>query len=37
MSQVYVALVDRDGAVRTMVSGAVTEDKVDKLRAAYKG
>jgi hypothetical protein len=36
MSQVYVALVDRDGAVRTMVSGAVTEGKVDKLRAAYK-
>ena len=37
MSQVYVALVDRDGAVRTMISGAVTEGKVDKLRAAYKG
>lgn len=37
MSQIYVALVDRDGAVRTMVSGAVTAGKVDKLRAAYNG
>jgi hypothetical protein len=34
MSQIYVALVEQDGTVRSMIAGNVTEEKVDKLRAA---
>ena len=34
MSQIYVALVEQDGTVRSMIAGDVTEEKVDKLRAA---
>ena len=36
MSQIYVALVEQNGTVRTMISGDVTEEKVDELRAAYE-
>jgi anti-sigma28 factor (negative regulator of flagellin synthesis) len=36
MSQIYVALVEQNGTVRTMISGDVTEEKVNELRAAYE-
>ena len=35
LRQVYVALVNRDGSVRTIIAGDVTDAKVAQLRAAY--
>lgn len=34
-SEIYVALVDPDGTVHSLIKGDVTEAKVKKLRAAY--
>ena len=34
-SEIYVALVDPDGTVHSLINGDVTEAKVDQLRAAY--
>ena len=34
-SEIYVALVDPDGTVHSMIKGDVTEAKVNQLRAAY--
>ena len=34
-SEIYVALVDPDGTVHSLIKGDVTEAKVDQLRAAY--
>ena len=34
-AEIYVALVDPDGAVHTLIQGDVTEAKVEMLRAAY--
>ena len=33
--EIYVALVDPDGTVHSLIKGDVTEAKVDQLRAAY--
>ena len=33
--EIYVALVDPNGMVHTLIEGDVTEGKVEKLRAAY--
>ena len=34
-AEIYVALVDPDGTVHTLIQGDVTEAKVEMLRAAY--
>ena len=34
-AEIYVALVDPDGTVHSLIQGDVTEAKVKKLRAAY--
>ena len=34
-SEIYVALVDPDGTVHSLIKGDVAEAKVDQLRAAY--
>lgn len=34
-SEIYVALVDPDGTMHSLIRGDVTEAKVNKLRAAY--
>ena len=34
-AEIYVALVDPDGTVHTLIQGNVTEAKVEMLRAAY--